>query len=148
MATQIPEIAGVLTYAPAIKLNLSWQDRFKMRLFAPFILSVPKGSIDVSEKWQGYPGNPLKAALSLLELGKITTQQLAQIHQPVLVMQGRLDTTVHPSAGDIILSGISSKLKKHYWMERSSHVILLDQELAKVTELSVAFINQVLEQNP
>ena len=145
MATQFPEIAGVLTYAPAIKLNLSWQDKIKMRLFAPFIPYVPKGSIDVSEKWQGYPENPLKAGLSLVDLGKVTTQRLTKINQPVLVMQGRLDTTVHPTAGDIIMTGINSKLKEHYWMEQSSHVILLDQELDKVTQLTVDFINRALE---
>lgn len=144
MATQFPEITGILTYAPAIKLNLGWQNSLKIRLAAPFIPSVPKGSIDVSEKWQGYPVNPLKAGLSLVKLGKVLTQRLDKIHQPVLVMQGRLDTTVHPSAGDIILSGVQSKLKEHYWMEQSSHVILLDSELDEVTRLTLDFINRVM----
>jgi len=144
MATQFPEIAGLLTYAPAIKLNLSWQDVIKMYVAAPFLPSVPKGSIDVSEKWQGYPVNPLKAGISLVKLGKLVRGRLDQIHQPVLVMQGRLDTTVHPSAGDIIISGIRSKLKEHYWMEQSSHVILLDRELDEVTKLTVNFIDRAL----
>jgi len=147
MATQFPKIAGLLTYAPAIKLNLSWQDVIKMRVAAPFIPSVPKGSIDVSEKWQGYPVNPLKAGMSLVKLGKVLTQRLGRIHQPVLVMQGRLDTTVHPSAGDIIISGIRSQLKEHYWMEQSSHVILLDRELDEVTKLTVNFINRALAES-
>lgn len=145
MATQFPEIAGVLTYAPAIKLNLSQMDTIKMYVAAPFITSVPKGSIDVSEKWQGYPVNPLKAGISLLKLGKETAQRLDQVHQPVLVMQGRLDMTVHPSAGEIILSGVRSTQKEQHWLEKSSHVILLDCELDTVTQLTLDFMRRALK---
>lgn len=145
MATQFPEIAGILTYAPAIKLNLSQADTIKMYVAAPFITSIPKGSIDVSEKWQGYPVNPLKAGISLLKLGKETTQRLDQISQPVLVVQGRLDTTVHPSAGEIILSGVRSAQKEQHWMEKSTHVILLDCELDDVTQLTLDFIHRAFK---
>ena len=145
MATQFPEIAGVLTYAPAIKLNLSRADTIKMYVAAPFITAIPKGDIDVSEKWQGYPVNPLKAGISLLKLGKETTQRLDRINQPVLVVQGRLDTTVHPSAGEIILSGVCSMQKEQHWMEKSSHVILLDSELDDVMQLTLDFIHRALQ---
>jgi len=144
LASEHPEIEGVLTYAPAIKLNLSTMDVIKMYVAAPFILSVPKGSIDVSKKWQGYPVNPLKGAIQLLRFQDETRRRLSQVHQPVFVVQGRLDTTVHSSAGDIILQGIGSTVKEHHWMEKSTHVVLLDCELDQVTDISVRFMEKAL----
>ena len=37
-----------------------------------------------------------------------------------------------------------STVKEMYWMERSTHVVLLDQELDEITQFSVDFINRAL----
>lgn len=59
LASQHPEIAGVLTYAPAIELAMSTLDVIKLYLASPFFIqSVPKEGLDVADKWQGYPVNP------------------------------------------------------------------------------------------
>jgi carboxylesterase len=42
LASEHPEAAAVLAYAPAIRLNLSAWDRLRLRLLAPFIPTVPK----------------------------------------------------------------------------------------------------------
>lgn len=142
LASQHPEAAGVLTYAPAIKLNLSTFDTIRLRLLSPFVRWVPKESLDAAENWQGYPVNPLKGAKQLLKFQVEVITRLPQINQPLLVMQGRLDTTVHPTVGEIILSGVSSKVKELYWMEKSSHVVIIDQELDEVTRISLDFLNR------
>jgi esterase/lipase len=66
------------------------------------------------------------------------------VKQPVLIFQGRKDMTVHPSAGDVILQGVSSTLKERHWMEKSSHPILLDCELDEVTNLTLRFMDKAL----
>lgn len=144
LAANHPEIAGVLAYSPALKLAWSRLDIVKVYLGAPFIPSVPKENIDVSEGWQGYPVNPLKSAIQLHKFQFAVRKRLAQIKQPVLVMQGRLDTTIHPSCGDMICHGVSSSVIRHYWLEKSTHVVILDRELDQITHLTVEFINQVL----
>lgn len=144
LASEHPEAAAVLAYAPAIKLTLRTSDLIRLYLAAPFLTSVPKEDIDSNENWQGYPVNPLKGTIQLLRLQRQVRRRLPRIRQPVLIFQGRLDTTVHPSAGELILQGISSTVKELHWMEHSHHVIILDRELDQVTEITLAFMEQVL----
>jgi carboxylesterase len=140
LASSHPEILGVLCYAPAIKLTLTTVDIIKLYLGAPFLSEVSRSSLDCSEKWQGYPGLPLKGSIQLLQMQKATLNRLSQIHQPILIFQGRKDTTVAADAGEIILKKVKSSLKMLYWMENSSHAITLDQELDEVTRLTVEFL--------
>ena len=140
LASKDSRVAGVLLYAPAIRLTMSPFDKVKLYLGSPFIKEVPRDSLDGSEFWQGYPGLPLKGGIQLLRFQSTTLKQLSLIQQPVLVFQGCKDTTVAPEAGEIILQGISSKVKKHYWMEKSSHAIVLDEEYEDVAAISIQFM--------
>jgi carboxylesterase len=142
LASQHPEAAGVLAFAPALKLNLRGIDPLKLRLLAPFVRWVPKQSLDGSTNWQGYPVNPLKGVLQLVKFQGVVRERLPLIHQPIMVMQGRLDTTVHPTVGEIILAGVSSTVKELYWMEKSSHVVIIDQELDEVTRMTLEFLKR------
>ena len=96
----------------------------------------PKDLTNPSPNWQGYPVNPLKGVLQLLAFQKAVRKLLPRIHQPLLVVQGRLDKTVHPSVGEMILQGISSPVKALHWMENSTHIVLLDQEIDEITRLT------------
>lgn len=145
LASQRPEIAALLLYAPALRLTLRPVDRVRLRLMSPFIRWVPKRSLDGSSLWQGYPVNPLKGTLQLLELQKVTLPLLPAIRQPVLVVQGRLDMTVHPDVPDLILSRVSSTIKEKHWMEKSAHTVILDRELDQVTQITLDFIRRTLE---
>jgi carboxylesterase len=103
-------------------------------------MEVPHESLDSSENWQGYPTMPAKGIVQLLKFQTAVRASLPKIHQPVLVIQGRKDLTVHPSAGELILQGVSSRVKEHRWMEHSAHAIILDCELDAVTELTLRFM--------
>jgi carboxylesterase len=144
LAIEHPEVAGILTYAPGIRLIMSNWDMIRLYLAAPWISSAPKGSLDSSESWQGYLVNPLKSAIELLKLQKIVRNRLARIHQPTLIVQGRLDTTVHPLAPQEIYNQISSDVKEIHWMDNSAHVVIIDKELESVAEISLAFIQKTL----
>jgi carboxylesterase len=142
LASQEPRIGGVLLYAPAISTPMGTVDRIKLYAGAPFITQVERESLDCSTEWQGYPGLPLKGTIQLLRFQEATRKRLSQIRQPVLIFQGRNDTTVAPEAGEIILNGIRSSVKEHYWMENSSHTIALDVERDRVAELSIRFMGK------
>jgi|WetSurMetagenome_2_1015567.scaffolds.fasta_scaffold198001_2 carboxylesterase len=140
LASEHPEISGVMCYAPALKLALQPLQVMQMYLAAPFMLSVPKGSIDVSQNWQGYPVNPLKAGIELLKLEKEVTRRLSRIEQPILVVEGRLDTTIDLTSADLICQGVRSTIKSQHMMENSSHVVLLDSELDQISALTLNFM--------
>lgn len=144
LAARHPEIKLLMLYAPAIKLNISKRREIFLRMLSPFVKSIPKGSLDASKNWQGYTVNPLKGAIQLLKLQNEVMQLLPGIKQPVLVVQGRHDTTIDPRAGEIILSRIGSKFKELHWFENSSHVVLIDCELDEITALSLEFIHRYL----
>lgn len=144
LAARYPEIAGVLAYAPAIKLAASTKDVMRLYAAAPFIEFVPKESLDGSDRWQGYPVNPLRGAMELLRLGREVRGQLGRIAQPVLVVQGRHDTTIDPAAGQIILDGVTSSVKELVWMADSSHVVAIDVEWEAVAALTLDFIERML----
>ncbi|MDX9990519.1 MAG: alpha/beta fold hydrolase [Anaerolineales bacterium] len=142
LASQNPQAAGLLLYAPAIALNMGFVDYAKLYLGAPFISQVARASLDNGESWQGYPGLPLRGGIELLAFGKATRAQLSKIQQPVLIFQGRFDTTTAAQAGDLILKGVSSKTKMRYWMDKSHHTLTLDVELDEVAARTIEFIEK------
>ncbi|NCP88179.1 MAG: hypothetical protein CO094_08290 [Anaerolineae bacterium CG_4_9_14_3_um_filter_57_17] len=143
LASQNPAVAGILLYAPAIRLTMSAADRLKLFLGAPFIEQVPRESLDGKDAWQGYPGLPLRGALELLRFQAATRSRLANIAQPILIFQGRLDTTVAPEAGKIIFEGVKSSIKEHHWLENSNHAIPLGPECEQVAKMSIQFIEKL-----
>lgn len=142
LAARHPEVAAVLCFAPAIKLNMSRFDVLKLRLAAPFVVQASRASLDGAEHWQGYPGLPLRGAVQLLSLQKATLPTLAAIHQPVAIFQGRKDATIDPRAGEIIRGAVSSEVVEQHWMERSSHAVTLDPERDAVARLSLEFLSR------
>jgi carboxylesterase len=143
LATFHPEVSGVLTYAPALKLQISPLDRIKLRLSASFIPYLPKGGEDDDLPWKGYTVNPLKGVVQLLKLQKQVTPRLSQIHQPVLIVQGKLDTTVDEAVPEMIWDRVSSGTKEIHWMEKSSHCVALDCELEQVVDITLNFLSKI-----
>jgi carboxylesterase len=144
LATRYPDIAGILAYAPAIKLAMSATDKVRLYAALPFLSSVPKPNPDSHPLWQGYAVNPLRGVVELLRLGAVVQARLGQIEQPILVVQGRNDTTIAPDNGEIILAGVQSAVKEHYWLEHSGHVVILDDEREEIAALTQRFMERVL----
>lgn len=144
LASKHPEIAGVLTYAPAMRLAFDTTDVLRLRALAPFIAAVPKAQLTPGGHWQGYKVNPLRAVRELLRLQSVVEEQLALVQQPLLVVQGRLDETIDPASGEMIIAGVASEYTELHWMEASSHVVLVDQEIDAVAALTLAFMERVL----
>lgn len=147
LASQHPEIAGVLNYAPAIQLALPTPDIIRLYAAAPFLEFIPKPQAGGHSRWQGYPVNPLKGVIELIRLGREVRRRLPLIEQPLLIVQGRHDATIDPQSGEIILEGANSNIKELYWMENSTHVVIIDDELDEITKLTNQFLQKALETN-
>lgn len=144
LAAKQKEIAGILCYAPAIKLAIPTHNMVRLYVSAPLVHSVPKENVGNNQFWQGYRVNPLRAVMELVRLGQEVRRQLPKISQPVLVMQGRNDKTVSEDVGEIILEGVLSERVEQHWWEQSGHVILLEDELDEITAVTLNFMKKII----
>jgi carboxylesterase len=142
LAAKYAGIAGILCYAPAIRLALPMLELVRLYVTAPLTEAIPKQNVDSNPYWQGYKVNPLWSVVELVRLGREVQRNLAQIRQPVLVVQSRHDETIDPACGQIILDGVSSELKELHWMEESGHIILLEEERDEIACLTLDFMGR------
>lgn len=143
LASERPEIAGILAYAPALKLTLNPALIALLYVMAPFIPYTKKRGLETETRWQGYNVYPLRGAIQLLRLQRVVMDRLGAIHQPVLVIQGRQDPTVHPRVPDLIARKVSSEVREIHWMEKSRHCVAIDSECERVVEITLQFIKRL-----
>jgi carboxylesterase len=146
LASADHQAAGVMAYAPALKMRTPLLT-LVAPLLAPFISTYrkkPRSSPLTDERWQGYPVYPLAAAAQLFALASQVRSRLPAVRQPLLIIQGRLDTSVHASVPQIIARETNSEIKELYWMEKSTHCVILDEELEQVAGLTLRFMERAL----
>ena len=146
-ASHHPEIAGVMSYATAFKIQDSFAEK-AVPLIHPFIPILEQEDDEppneASPRWQGYPVKPLHALNEMMKLQSVVGARLPRISQPILIMQGRLDNSVAAEAPQMIYEGVSSEDKRLHWLEATTHCVLLDQEWEKAAELTLDFIEDIL----
>ncbi len=128
LAAEFPKTAGLLLFAPAIKIPGLW----RAPLMAPFINHLQKSGEDDGLPWKGYTVYPVKAAAEMLKLQKHVRRLLPKIKTPTLIFTGEHDQSIDPKAAEIILDAIGSDEKSHIHMADSPHCILLAHELDQV----------------
>jgi carboxylesterase len=144
LASQHPDALGIMCYAPALRLMLGRATSLLLSFLAHFVTSVPKPPSTDDNPWQGYGVQPLKGATQLLRLQKVILPLLPQIHQPILILQGRLDPTVHCQSPQIIYDQVSSSIKELHWLEHSTHCVILDKERDLAASLTIDFLQRLL----
>jgi carboxylesterase len=137
------DIAGLVTLAGMVHNN------DPRRFFAPAIRflakSLPGVGNDICDPDASelcYDRLPTSAAYAVLNFTKKVRADLAKVTSPILIMHGRNDHTVHPGNASLILEGVSSTDKELVWMERSYHVITLDNDRTEVWERTLEFIKE------
>ena len=89
---------------------------------------------------------PVKGMRELLRLQAALRPMLPAIHQPILIVQGRLDRTVDPSAPQEIYDRVGSVDKELLWLDHSAHCVVLDCEREQLFEITRQFLaRQFLE---
>jgi carboxylesterase len=146
VAAQHPEIAAVLTYAPALQTTPATM-QIAAAIMAPFIPYRARGAeppTAADPRWQGYPELPTRAAVQLFRLQRRMPRLLPAVRQPLLIVQGRKDKTVFPDSPARIAQLVSSPVKEVHWMERSTHCVLLDEEWEQAASITIKFLERVL----
>lgn len=143
LASQHPEISGIMLYAPALKVRRLWRTAFA-RFFMQTMAKKPSGNPPNPLPWQGYKVFPVKASYQLLRFQKLVSNRLQKVTQPALIIQGKKDRTIIPDSSRIIYEKINSRQKELIFMENSGHCVVLDHEYEQVISKSHAFVEAIL----
>ena len=143
LASQHPESAGVLAYAPVLKIHK--KPLLLSYMLAPLVPHVAKKNANnLNKRWKGYRVNPLPAIVQMHKLQRQVRRCLPKIRQPLLIVQGRLDREIDLQGINTLYREAGSTHKELHWMEHSNHVVILDKEREQVTDLTLQFIKKVL----
>ena len=136
LAAQHPEIAGLLLFSPALKVEGLWL----AQLLAPFKKYLGKQPKGENLAWKGYNVYPLKAAGQLYKLQKHVKGILPKIEQPILIFTGDKDNQVLNEAIAPLVNQVKSLEKEHHPMQNSGHFVMLEGDLDEASELTLGFI--------
>lgn len=119
--------------------------------FLPFIERL--------QPWRHSPGNdiarpgvrdlgsydrmPFTSLRQLLELARLVRENLQKVRAPALVMQSVVDHVVHTGNADYIHDHLGSRSKEIVRLQRSYHVISLDNDFDLVVDRIVRFVRRV-----
>ncbi len=140
LAVQHPEIAGLLLFSPALKVDSLWL----APLIAPFKAYLKKQPKDESLAWKGYTVYPLKAAVQLLKLQKHVKDILPKIQQPMIIFTGEKDDTVSNEAVSALIGSVNSDEKHYFSFKNSAHFVMLEDDLDEAFEVALNFIESHL----
>lgn len=144
-ASQHPDVKAVLTYAPAVQLPTFTY--WATKLLGPFVKefkSTPGVRTVVDDVWQGYAVRPSPAIGQLHIMMKKAAEKFPTLKPPLLIVQGRLDTTIVPEGAQTLYERAGSQVKELHWFEQSSHCVILDKELPAVADLTLKFVAKIL----
>ena len=139
LAAKHPEVRGLLLFAPALIVN-GLGAAHLARFFIPFVNKKP--STD-KYAWRGYNVYPTGGMVQLLKLQKTVGDELGNIHQPTLIISGRLDASVAPEVPEVLMNALPNTQNKALVLENSPHVLLLAEEKELAFRAALDFMREV-----
>lgn len=146
LALRMAEIRGAAVRG-LVLVNPSVTADTKLFLLAPalkYVLrSLPGIASDIKKPGAqeiGYDRVPVRAAATLPGLWGITTRQLGQVTQPVLVYRSAVDHVVGPASMRVLLAGLPKDQVTVRELADSYHVATLDNDAEAIFEGSAKFI--------
>lgn len=141
LAATVP-VAGVISMAAPIRIH---DFRFNGIAFFRFLqwwtTSLTGGILDpAAPPHVTYPYVMTKSLYDLKKLMDVVREELPRITAPALVIQGRKDSMVPPSNGDLVYQSLGSASKHILYLDRSDHVVTMDYEKQAVFEKAFKFI--------
>ncbi len=142
LAARKPKVGGLLLYAPALSVR-----RMRVAYVAQFFMKyLAKKNINYELQWSGYNVYPIKGAVELLKLQKVTRKALGKVKAPTKVFFSEKDATVELSASQTLSQKIGAEIFDMEILKDSPHVILLGGEQATVIDRSLSFLTERLTQ--
>lgn len=94
-----------------------------------YVLKRRRKFTDDAEKYSVfYSKTPLMSIHHLLKLIESAKEKLPRLNSPFLVIHSKSDHTAAPSSAEYLYNNCGSKEKELFWLEKSGHLITLDQE--------------------
>ncbi len=87
-----------------------------------------------------YHKMPLASVHELLAVIERMKEELPQVTQPLLIVQGREDHTVQPQSAEYIYERVGTEYPEVFWLEKSGHIVTLDCEHEKLFTKIAAFL--------
>jgi carboxylesterase len=146
LALRLAEVHGRAVRG-LVLVNPSLAPDTKLLLLAPalkYVLrSVPGIASDIKKpggRELGYDRVPVRAAATLPKLWGVTTGQLGDVTQPVLVYRSTEDHVVGPASMRVLLKGLAPSQVTVRELPDSYHVATLDNDAETIFEGSVKFV--------
>jgi carboxylesterase len=135
------DVAGIVVVNPSL-FTLRKEAKLLplLRLLVP---SMPPVGNDIKKPGvtePAYDRLPVKAAYQLAQLWKLTNADLGKITQPLLVLTSRDDHVVEPANSERLMDGAGTTDKRQVILEDSFHVATMDNDLPRIVEESLAFV--------
>ena len=139
LAENHPDIAALLLYSTALFVG-----KLKYAKILKFATStINKNNPDDGLPWQGYTVYPLWAADQFFRLTKKVKKNISRVQVPTIIFQGSYDKTIDKRNIHFIYDGIQSKTKEMVFMEKSGHVMLIDQEINIIKQKTQIFLQRL-----
>jgi carboxylesterase len=90
-----------------------------------------------------YSRLPLKALHAMMQMWRVTREDLPKVTQPLLMFRSAEDHVVEPLSGRIIAQRVSSRDLCERVLEDSYHVATLDHDAPAIFEESLEFVRRV-----
>lgn len=143
LAANNQTVAATLAYAPALRLRLTSYQVGLLYLAAPFGYQSPKKGLENDSAWQGYKVHTARGVAELVSLQRAVRGMLRKITQPLLLMQGSRDRTIHPQCSQQVKAGVASSQVEMVMLPQSGHCVLLENEYDQVVEKTLRFLERV-----
>jgi carboxylesterase len=155
-AEQPLDVKGLVLLAPALEAHPSGQLAllFAGRGLERLIEEIPKGSIggdledaEGREKNPCYPTLPVGGMRELERLRRRVVPLLPRVRAPVCVLHGALDRTIHPRSSSLLARRVRSPRVEHYLLPRSRHVLGLDVERDRISQVATRFCRELVREH-
>ena len=146
LAEQRPDDVDALTLVnPAVRSTN--RQLLALPLLRHVMASVPAIGNDIKKPGVSegaYDRTPLQPLHSLTRLWREVRADLPTVVAPLLVLRSSEDHVVDPSSAALILSAVSSPVRREVLLEHSYHVATLDNDAPRIVAESLQFLAEHL----
>jgi carboxylesterase len=138
-----PVDGAIVMSAPAYIAD--WRLPF-LSLVAPLVRWIsPNMESDLTDaeaesRYFAYKRLPTRAILNLRVLLRLVRRELDQVRAPLLIMQGKGDSTIPADSAQIIYDNVDASDKEIVWWPNSGHAITIDSEREAVWARAFDFV--------
>lgn len=151
LASEQP-VAQLVLLCPFLRIYRPWFAPLPVepivKAIAPWVPHLPSHTLPIrdaqmrqqAEAAAFFTSFNLRAVCSALDLIAQVETELPRITTPTLILQTRADQVVDPQGAQWIYDQLGSTHKELYWLERSQHLLPLDEERDEVIAKVAKFL--------